>query len=158
MSSAEIELRPMTSEDLPFLLQVYAGTRAEELAAVPWSDAEKEQFVRMQFEAQHTFYQQQFPDAAYDLVVVDGEAIGRLYVDRRTDEIRLIDIALLPEKRRGGVGSRLLAELLAEGQAAGLPVRIHVEKNNPALSLYHRLGFEELEDQGVYYLMEWSPR
>jgi RimJ/RimL family protein N-acetyltransferase len=83
--------------------------------------------------------------------------VGRLYVDRRTDEMRIIDIALLTEYRRQGIGSRLLREILAEGQAAGLPVRIHVERHNPALRLYYRLGFRKVGDRGVYYLIEWSP-
>lgn len=150
-------LRPATDEDLPFLRRVYAGTRAMELAQVPWTDEQKEAFLTFQFDAQHKYYREQFPDAAYDLIVVDGEPVGRLYVDRRDDEIRLIDIALLPERRRAGIGRKLLEDLQREAAAAGHPLRIHVEMNNPALSLYRRLGFRELEEQGVYYLMEWAP-
>ena len=83
---------------------------------------------------------------------------GELALDRRPDEFRIIDIALLAEARRQGIGSHLLREILAEAGRAGLPVRIHVEQNNPALGLYHRLGFRQIGDEGVYYLMEWSPR
>ena len=119
-----------------------------------WGEAEKEVFLRMQFNAQHTFYMDRFQHAAYDVILLDGEPVGRLYVDRREDEIRIIDIALLPEHRRKGIGSRLLSGILAEADMAGLPVRIHVERNNPALGLYHRFGFREIGDQGVYYLLE----
>lgn len=153
----KIRLRPAGDDDLPFLCRVYASTRWEELAGVPWTDEQKEAFLRFQFEAQHTYYREKFPDAAYDVIEAGGEPVGRLYVDRRADEIRLVDIALLPEHRGRGLGGRLLDDLLAEARAAGKPVRIHVEMNNPALGLYRRLGFTEIEEQGVYYLMEWRP-
>lgn len=142
---------------MEFLYRVYAGTRTEEMALVPWSDDEKEAFLRMQFNAQHTHYQKHFPDASYQVIERAGRPIGRLYVDRRTDEIRIIDIALLPEERGSGIGGALLQEVLEEAAACGLPVRIHVEKHNPALHLYHRLGFREIQDQEVFWLMEWTP-
>ena len=151
-----IGLRPIAADDNEFLYRVYSSTREEELGAVDWDEAEKEVFLRMQFGAQHTFYMDRFKDAAYDLTLLDGEPVGRLYVDRREDEIRIIDIALLPEHRKKGIGSSLLRAIMAEADAAGLPVRIHVERNNPALGLYHQLGFREIGDQGVYFLMERS--
>ena len=152
-----VSLRPMRAGDRDFLYRVYASTRTEELAVVDWSEAEKAAFLEQQFEAQHGYYQAQFPDAAFQVIERDGEPIGRLYLDRRADEIRIIDIALLPAHRRAGIGGALLREILGEAAAAGKAVRIHVERNNPALALYHRLGFKEIEDQGVYLLMEWSP-
>jgi ribosomal protein S18 acetylase RimI-like enzyme len=111
----------------------------------------------MQFQAQHRFYMEQFADAEFSVVRWRGRDVGRLYLHRRADELRLIDIALLPEVRRQGLGGALMRRILSMGQEAGKPVRIHVEKNNPALRLYHRLGFENVEDQGVYYLMQWTP-
>jgi ribosomal protein S18 acetylase RimI-like enzyme len=111
----------------------------------------------MQFQAQHVYYQEHYAQAAFDVIEQDGEAIGRLYVDRRPDEIRIVDIALLPSHRRQGIGSAFLRDLLDEGARAGLPVSIHVERFNPALSLYERLGFQHVSDHGVYYLMQWSP-
>ena len=152
-----ITLRPITTNDEPFLCRLYASTRQEELAVVPWSTAEKEAFLTMQFNAQHTYYQEQFKKAEFLIIEQNSEPIGRLYIDRRKDEIRLIDIALLPRHRRQGIGSMLLKDVLAEGAAKNLPVRIHVEHNNPALNLYVQLGFKHIEDQGVYFLMEWMP-
>ncbi len=152
-----LSLRPIRPRDRAFLYQVYAGTRAEELAPLPWDEAEKAAFLRMQFDAQHKYYREQFPDARFDVVRYRGRRIGRLYVDRRADEIRIIDIALLAERRGNGIGGMLMRELLDEAAAAGKPVRIHVEKFNRALGLYRRLGFSQIEDQGVYLLMEWSP-
>lgn len=150
-------LRPMTGADMPFLYEVYAGTRAEELSQVPWSDEEIQAFLDMQFRAQHAHYQKTFPEAAYQIIEQAGEPIGRLYLDRRPDEIRIIDIALLPEWRGGGIGGALMRQILDEAALAGRPVRIHVERNNPAMSLYGRLGFRKVENRGVYWLMEWLP-
>ncbi len=111
----------------------------------------------MQFDAQHRYYREQFPAADYLVVERDGEAIGRIYLDRRTDELRLIDIALIPEVRNQGLGEALLLDLLDEGRASSRPVSIHVETFNPAMRLYLRLGFKPAEDQGVYQLLEWRP-
>lgn len=152
-----VTLRPMSDADLPFLQEVYAGTRADELAQTSWSDEEKQSFVDMQFQAQHSHYQKHFPEAAYQIVEQAGRPIGRLYLDRRPDELRIIDIALLPEKRGGGIGGALMGQILDEAGVTGKPVRIHVERNNPAMHLYDRLGFRKVEDQGVYWLMEWRP-
>jgi ribosomal protein S18 acetylase RimI-like enzyme len=157
MPMNSIALRPARDDDQEFLYRVYASTREEELAVVPWSAAEKEEFLRMQFRAQDVHYRQHYADARYDVILLDGEPVGRLYVDRRDDEIRIIDIALLAEHRRKGIGGSLLRELLDEAAAAGKPVRIHVEHDNPAMSLYTRLGFVKVGDTGVYDLMEWRP-
>lgn len=153
-----VVLRPIQEEDLEFLLRLYATTRAEEMAMVTdWSDEQKEWFVRMQFQAQHAWYQEHYGDAQFDLVLLDGAPVGRLYVHRRATEIRLVDISLIPELRGKGIGSELLRELMAEAEAAGKPLTIHVEKYNPAMRLYLRLGFKAIEDRGPYDLMEWKP-
>jgi GNAT superfamily N-acetyltransferase len=152
-----IHLRPIRPEDEPFLQRVYASSREEELKQVDWDARQKEDFLRMQFEAQHSHYTEHFPAADFQLILKGDEAIGRLYVDRRSDEIRLIDIALLPEFQGEGTGSGLLETLLDEARQTGLPLRIHVEKFNPALRWYGRLGFRQIEDKGVYFFMEWTP-
>jgi ribosomal protein S18 acetylase RimI-like enzyme len=157
MSSPAVTFRPIQPEDQEFLCRLYASTRREELAPVPWSEEQKAVFLRMQFEAQHRHYQQHYPGARFDLVLADGEPIGRLYVEEWPSQIRLIDIALLPEQRNRGLGGRLLRDVMAEAERAGKPLTIHVEKFNPALRLYRRLGFRSIEDKGVYDLMEWRP-
>ncbi len=153
----QIGLRPISPEDLSFLSRVYSETRQEEMAQSGWTPKEIDDFLEFQFQAQHKFYQEQFEGADFDLVLFRGEPVGRLYVEHREDEIRIIDIALLIEHRRKELGGYLLRKILAEATAAGLPVRIHVEMNNPALNLYHHLGFYQTGDTGVYYLMEWHP-
>lgn len=152
-----LTLRPLRPEDLPFLEQVYAGTRAEELATTNWSEEQKVAFVHQQFTAQHAYYQQHYDTTAFAVIEADGEPVGRLYVDEWEEEIRLVDISLLPMARGRGFGSRLLADLQATARRVGKPLRIHVERFNPALGLYGRLGFRLREDKGVYLFLEWCP-
>lgn len=153
-----IALRPITDADLPFLLQLYASTREAELAQVPWTDEQKVAFVVQQFQAQHAWWQEHYTGARFDLVLVDGEPAGRLYVDVWEREIRVVDIAMAPAHRGAGIGTMLLERVFAEGDAAGKPVSIHVEIFNPARRLYDRLGFVEKGTHGdVYILMERPP-
>jgi len=155
--NAPLTLRPARADDQAFLYQVYASTREDEMQQTGWDEAQKDEFLRMQFDAQHIYYHEQFPDAEYDLILSNNKPVGRLYVHRRDDEIRIVDIALLPEHRRDGIGSTLLKELITEASRSGKPIQIHVEKFNPALGLYKRMGFVETGDTGVYLLMTWTP-
>ena len=152
-----IDFRPICDDDLNYLKKIYASTRAEELQVLSWSKEEKETFLQMQFQAQHQYYQAQFREAEYLMILEGNQPIGRLYVDRSSDEIRIIDIAILPAYRGQGIGSSLLQQILAEGQYSRKSVRIHVEHNNRALKLYQRLGFQKKSENGVYFLMEWTP-
>lgn len=153
-----ITFRPITSQDEDFLYRVYAASREEELAPLNWSDSQKHDFLRMQFGFQHKYYTQQFIDAEFMIIQRDGDPIGRLYLHRRKDEIRIVDIALLPEYRGAGIGTYLIENILAEAEARRFPVRLYVEKFNRALRLYQRLGFTVFQDAGINLLMEWSPR
>ena len=170
-----ISLRPATPEDEPLLLQIYSSTREEELAVTGWSPPQMEAFLRMQFDAQHRHYHEQCPDAAYDIILSantdtgfqpvlslprlvaelpsDPYPAGRLYVDRRPNEIHIIDIALLPNHRNKGIGTVLLESLIAEAKTVGKRVTIYVERNNPARTLYDRLGFTVTQEHDLYLLM-----
>lgn len=150
-------LRPATLDDRDFLVHVYASTRADELAVVPWTDEQRAAFVLSQFNAQDTYWRQQRPAASRSIIEVAGRPAGRLYVDRTAQEIRIVDIALVAEFRGDGIGTELLRGLLAEGDAAGLPVTIHVEQGNRARRLYERLGFTKVADAGAYDLCERRP-
>lgn len=149
-----IALRPVGPDDGEFLYGVYAGTRQEELAPTGWDEAQKEAFLRMQFEAQGRYNRGHYAGAEFSVVLVDGRPAGRLYVARWPEEIRIMDIALLPAYRGKGAGTRLLEALIRESDAQNKPLSIHVERSNPALRFYGRLGFEQVEDKGVYLLME----
>lgn len=146
--------RSIVESDRDFLRSVYTSTRAEELKLTDWSDAQKEAFIEMQFSAQHQYYQEHYQEAAFLIISRDGVQIGRLYIARWPEEIRIVDLAILPEYRNSGTGTRILEDVLAEAAAVQKPVRIHVERFNPAQSLYRRLGFVKTGEHGVYDLME----
>jgi len=157
MQTGEITLRSITDNDLEFLFWVYASTRAEEKELVGWNDEQWEQFIRMQFQLQHTQYMRNYENPSFDIILENGAPVGRLYVNRGPDEYRIIDIALLPEYRRRGICGNLMTSLLREAGKRGLPVSLHVEKNNPILDYYRRLGFRVEADRDVYYFMVRTP-
>jgi GNAT superfamily N-acetyltransferase len=149
-----ITLRPVRADDDLFLLTLYASVRAPELEQVPWTDEQKAAFVRQQFDAQSAHWRENYTDTTFDVIEQDGVPIGRWYVARWRDEIRVVDIALLPEHRGSGLGTALFHKLFEEGDGTGRPVTIHVEIYNPARRLYERLGFVLKEEKGVYLLMQ----
>jgi GNAT superfamily N-acetyltransferase len=156
-TGAGLSFRPIAEADLPFLARLYASTRIEELAVTDWSDAQKAAFLQSQFDAQHAHYQKHY--AGTDFLVIEraGAVIGRLYLARWAREHRIVDIALLPAHRAHGLGTTLLRDLLDEAGSAGKAVTIHVEKFNPAQTLYCRLGFVAAGEEGAYDLMRWNP-
>jgi ribosomal protein S18 acetylase RimI-like enzyme len=151
-----ISLRPVTPADTSFLARVYASSRAEELAITGWSEELKADFCRRQFDAQSAYYAANYPEASFQIIECDGWPVGRLYVACWEKEIRIVDITLLPEFRGSGIGTKLLRDLQKEARRASKSLTIHVERFNRALGLYQRLGFEQIEDKGVYLLMEWK--
>ncbi|ATY33127.1 GNAT family N-acetyltransferase [Sphingomonas psychrotolerans] len=148
----------MSDADLAFTAALYASTRTEELALVPWPTETKQAFLLQQHAAQHAHYQQHYRGMEAMIIERHGVAIGRLYLYEMPTEIRIVDISLMPEARGQGVGAALLRDLFADAGPRGQNVTIHVEKNNPARTLYTRLGFEVLdEDRGAYDLWQWRP-
>ena len=157
LTSAHYTLRLARPEDRELLFSIYAGTRAEELAGVAWTPAQKDAFLRQQFAAQDAHYRAHYEGASFYVIDAAAAAAGRLYVARWPREIRIMDIALLPAHRRRGLGTAVLADLLAEGDTTVKRVTIHVERHNPALGLYQRLGFQPAADRGVYLFLERRP-
>jgi ribosomal protein S18 acetylase RimI-like enzyme len=152
-----LALRPESEADLPFLFQLYASTRADELASVTaWSDAQKFAFLEHQFTAQRQHYLIHYANASFDIIEQHGVPAGRLYVDRQERTLFIVDIALLPQWRGRGIGTALIEALFAEAQRVGKEVSISVEKFNPAQRLYRRLGFREYAEDDIYWFMYWS--
>lgn len=156
---AGIALRAIAPADEEFLAALYASTRAEEMALVDWDAASVQAFLRQQFEAQQVHYQSYFPAGEHRIILRDGRPIGRIYLDRSEERLHLLDIALLPEERWRGVGGALMGDLLAEAQAAGLPITLHVYRLDARVrAWYERLGFALVGENGMYDLLEWHPR
>jgi ribosomal protein S18 acetylase RimI-like enzyme len=154
MSAGKITLRPVQESDDEFLLKVYGSTREQELAQVPWTAEQKQQFVRMQWEAQRNHYAAQHPHASHEIICIEGIAAGRLYLDRSGEKFHILDITILPEHRNRGAGSFLLNQIMAEAKEAGKPVSIYVETFNPSLRLFQRLGFTPIQQEGFHLLLQ----
>jgi ribosomal protein S18 acetylase RimI-like enzyme len=152
-----IILRDTLPEDELFLFEVYASTRAQEMALVSWDDEQRKAFLKMQFDAQHSHYRERFPEASYSLILRDDLRLGRLYVLREKCEIRILDITLLPQYRNCGIGTSLLRELLIEAAQSEKRVLIYIETFSPSLNLFERLGFKSITEEGFNLLMEWRP-
>jgi ribosomal protein S18 acetylase RimI-like enzyme len=151
-----LSLRPAELADETFLETIYAETRRGELAVFNWSREQEDAFFKMQFRLQNQAYEMQFPDADYRIVELDKIPIGCLIVER-AGEIRLVNIALLPEFRSRGIGAFLLKQLQAEAQAADKPLSLSVLKTNDrAVNLYKRCGFAVTGSDELYLAMRWQ--
>jgi ribosomal protein S18 acetylase RimI-like enzyme len=139
------------------LRALYADVRAAELAPVPWPETAKLAFLAEQSDLQHRHYVANYPGA--ELLVIESGTIpiGRIYIYKSRSEIRLMDIALVPDWRNRGIGTRLLRELMVEARSSGSSITLHVEPANPAQRMYQRLGFTLIEQRGVYDFLGWNP-
>lgn len=146
--------RPATPEDEAFLCALYTSTREDEVAAWGWTETQRRDFLKQQFSLQHRSYEMQFPGADQQIIVSDQRSIGRILVYRAGDELRLVDIALLPAERGRGVATSLIRVLIAEAHEKHLPVRLQVITSNPAVRLYERLGFRRTGGDDLYFQME----
>ncbi len=150
-----ITLRDVTLEDRDFLREVYASTRADEMAMVPWSEEQRRAFVDSQFKAQDFYYHERFPDAQYSVILHDGNPVGRIYILREEHEIRMLDITVLPQYRGQGIGTFLVDALLDEGKRTRKAVQIFVEPFNPSRQIFERRGFSLVREEGMNMLLEW---
>jgi ribosomal protein S18 acetylase RimI-like enzyme len=157
ISAPAISLSPVTSSDEPFLYQTYCATRTEEMALTGWTSEQQETFLRMQYDAQRSSYLLQLPNAEYSLIRRGEVAVGRLIVDRTPQEIHVVDIALLPAFRSQGIGSILMKAMMKEASQRDKTLRLHVERFNPALRWYERLGFSVVSAGPIYLEMVWRP-
>lgn len=155
--AAEPVLREAAPADAAFLRALYASTREDELALVPWRGEQREAFLDLQFDLRESSWRTARPASVSSVVEVDGERVGRLDVDRSGAAIHVVDLALLAGHRGRGIGGALLRAVLEEADAAGRAVTIYVEQGNPARRLYERLGFRAVDSTGVYDLLERRP-
>jgi GNAT superfamily N-acetyltransferase len=152
-----LTLRPVTTSDEQFLLSVYDSTRADELAQADWQPGQREAFLKWQFDLQRREYDARFPDAEYNVILIDDQSAGRIWIGRDAEQIRLLDIALLPEFQNRGAGTILIRQLIDEAMATRKYLRHMVfVLNNDAHRFYERFGFVVIEDLGAYKHMEWK--
>ncbi len=150
-----LSLRPATSADGPFLLNLFATTRADELSLMNWD--QKQTFIAMQFEAQSQHHVMNYPHAENRIILWNDEPVGRLLLDRGELELTLVDIALLPAHRNTGIGTGLIQDIVKEAVAAAKPIRLHVFSASAAKRLYERMGFSQIGEDAAYLEMLWVP-
>ena len=142
---------------MEFLFELYGTTRLDVKEILDWSYEQKQQFLRMQFEAQHRHYQAHFSSALFSVVLNrKNKRVGRFYLHQTEDEFRIVDIAILPEHQQSGIGSALVKEVMEQCRIAALPLRLHVAKWNRALAWYQGMGFKTIGETDMTFHMEWS--
>lgn len=153
-----VELRPALPQDAQFLYEVYSSTRRDELAQVAWTEAQVKAFLQMQLNMRDQSYRMYYQELDDQIILFQNERVGRLIVARADHEIKLVDIALLPEYRRAGIGASLVKDLIREASASVKPLRLQVEKwNEQARRLYERLGFTTSGENDTHFQMECCP-
>lgn len=152
-----IELRPEAKDDEIFIETVYRSTREAELDLTNWTELQKNAFILMQLTAQLAEYKIKFPAAAFQVIIFNKQRAGRYYTWENDEEIRLIDITLLPKYRGKGIGTTLLKDLLKRADKVQKKISLHVDPASAALQLYLRLGFIHIRNNGRHYYMERSP-
>lgn len=151
-------LRPVAPPDEGFLLRLYAMTRADELARTGWDAAQRDVFIRSQYQARRADYALRYPGAEHSLITVNSRDAGVWMVWRTPAEILLVNIELLPEHRGRGIGSALIRGLIAEAKAIRVPLTLSVREENRAASrLYQRLGFSIDARAHGYLMMRHKP-
>jgi ribosomal protein S18 acetylase RimI-like enzyme len=153
----QLSLRDARADDLPFLFDLYCDVRREEVSAWGWPSAQRDAFLRMQFEAQRRSYEAGYPGAAHHIVLDGPDSIGRRLAARTSQGMHLVDIALLASHRNRGIGTRLIRQLMDDCEASEGSLHLQVLRGNPALRLYRRMGFAETDADQVYIQMAWSP-
>lgn len=149
-----IARRPARPEDEAFFARVFADVRREEFAEAGLEPEALEAFLLSQFGAQQAHYRSAFPEAERWVLRYENRDAG-IAILNEGSEVRIVDLALLPEFRGRGIGTALLAELKERAAGLGVPVVLHVEMHNRARRLYERLGFRPAEAVGIYVRMEW---
>jgi RimJ/RimL family protein N-acetyltransferase len=157
-----LSLRNIENSDENLLLKIYSSSRTEELKLVTnWNEEEKNKFLKMQFDAQHGYYQNNYPGADFWIIEKDNQPIGRLYIHfgYKNNSVRIIDITILPLWQNKGFGTQILKDIINYSSENEKSVSIHVESFNPAMKLYERLGFEKISiTNGVYHLLEYRKK
>jgi GNAT superfamily N-acetyltransferase len=153
-----LAVRPALPQDEIFLYDLYSAVRAPEFALAPIPQSQKDDLIRMQFRAQMSAYTGMFPNSCCHVVLLDGKAVGRLWVAQDELEFHLVDIAVLPKLQSKGIGTVLIKRLQQEAAKARLPIRCSVFRFNPgSLRFHQRLGFSIVREDQMHHYLEWRP-
>ena len=136
-------LRPATDNDYAFLEALHTATMRDVVTQVWGWDAA----------IQGALFRRNFEPSRSQIVVVDEVDAGVFAVEKRDDTWFLANIEIAPAHQSRGLGAQLVAAVLAEAHAAGLPLTLKVLKVNRARVLYERLGFVTTGSTETHFLM-----
>ena len=150
-----IALRPVTDADHEFLLRVYEASREIELSMTGWNAEQRRAFVKHQYTAQDAHYREHYVGASFEIIMYEGESVGRLYVHRGDEETEILDITVLPEYRKRGIATSLVREITDEAAAANHSVSIYIESFSPSQKLFSELGFAAAGGDDIVRRFQW---
>lgn len=132
------------------MYELFKIVRLPDFAEVPIPPAQLEMLMEIQYAGQKQTYGTQYPDG-HEIVLLDGNPIGRFWVYAGPGEHRLVDISLMPEHRNQGIGTGLVTEAIAAARAAGARLCCSVAVTNEgSLRFHQRLGFAIVGEDEVY--------
>lgn len=153
-----LNIRPAQQHDKGFLERLYNSTR-EDLRLLDAQPDFIEALIDMQFQAQQDDYAERFPNAMHFIIEKHTEAIGRATLNFSENEIRVVDIAFLPEARGHGFGQAIIQSFQLCAEQSALPLALTVSNmNQMAIQVYLKLGFQvDVKDQ-LHTCMSWYPQ
>ncbi len=146
------------SRDYEFLRTLYHTTRPDLRSAGLPTDT-LTTVLDQQFEVQYKHYEQRFGHAEHTIVTLRKKPIGRLWLHTASDDIRIVQVTMLPKYRNGGIGTHLIQQQSKRAMETDRTLTLHVEQYNAdAKRLYTRLNFKDkFSDHESHDFMQWQP-
>lgn len=152
-------IRPLTAADEPFLWEImYHAIHVAEGEAPPPRDIVRRPELAHYLDSWGREHDGGFiaelngvPVGAVWLRLLKGDDAGYGYVDDATPELSM---ALLPDYRGQGIGTRLLEAALADATKRYAAVSLSVDPSNAAMRLYERFGFVVVGESGTSLTMK----
>jgi putative hydrolase of the HAD superfamily len=92
-----------------------------------------------------------------DIITYSGKPIGTVAIVNSAGQIEIEQFFILPEYQSLGIGSMVLKPVLSSADSYNMTVKLKCLKNNPAVSLYQRLGFRITGSEDSLLLMGRRP-
>jgi len=152
-----ITFKKIQEQDQEFITKVYRSTREKELDLTNWPEDQKHRFTIMQMIAQLTDYEKNYKGATYEMVLYKKKPAGRLYLWETNNEIRIMDLSLLPEFQGKGIGRDILAGIVQSAKQKKKIASLHVIHGHPSKRMYERVGFKKVSETATHEYMEYNP-
>lgn len=151
----EISLRPLQPDEENYWREVFFDSVGGRFSALGMSGEQLNSLLEFQFQAQNTDYRTNYKKASNDVILFNDERAGRLIYSTEHSDLHIVDLAILSAFRNRGISTKILQWFFKQSRQSGLPVRLYVEKLNPAFKLYERLGFKIAADVNSHFQLEW---